>query len=468
MNLDTKNIIYSNSSLVDDFGRVFYYKDRIFRGVAAAYKEYTTALINSDFFKALQEKELIVKTWISEFNTPEFPLILEHELLHDSKPHQWSFQMLKDAAIHIIELNNLCGKYGFQLKDAHPYNVLFKNNKPIFIDLGSIVKKSDNSNTWMAYEQFINYNFVQLLYWSLGDFFAARKLIEDGNSPSVRVIPMNNILESNVFRPIENEIFNKVALSRFNDTYILQILEIFNRISFKLFKKNIKTIHYRRALKPYNEIINRIHFLEKPNVKSLWSDYHNVYSLNNKIEPPSPRFRKIIEITKGYQQYIDSSVDLAGNQGIFSELLRKEIPLKKVMLTDYDETAVDKAYIRFKCNNIPIIPHLYNFMIPLRDSEIEHLKADIAFALAITHHLILTQNYHLRTILERVNFHSKRYVAIEFMPLGLWNGNGEPDIPYWYTQDWFRKEFQKVFELILVESLEPNRILFFGKKKEKE
>jgi len=51
---------------------------------------------------------------------------------------------------------------------------------------------------------------------------------------------------------------------------------------------------------------------------------------------------------------------------------------------------------------------------------------------------------------------------VEFMPLGLFDNVSAAPLPAWYTRDWFRAEFSRVFDLRLEEQLEPNRVLFVG------
>ena len=97
----------------------------------------------------------------------------------------------------------------------------------------------------------------------------------------------------------------------------------------------------------------------------------------------------------------------------------------------------------------------------------KRLACDLAIALAVTHHLLLTANFSLPAIFERLKAYSKRYVMIEFMPLGLWaiNDKEEPAIPEWYTVEWFRYHFSQHFVLIKEEKLERNRIIFVGEKR---
>lgn len=49
------------------------------------------------------------------------------------------------------------------------------------------------------------------------------------------------------------------------------------------------------------------------------------------------------------------------------------------------------------------------------------------------------------------------------MPLGLWNGNSAPELPSWYTEEWFISNMQKYYLIMKREKLEDNRVAFVGK-----
>jgi hypothetical protein len=92
----------------------------------------------------------------------------------------------------------------------------------------------------------------------------------------------------------------------------------------------------------------------------------------------------------------------------------------------------------------------------------ERLRSDLVIALAVTHHLVLSQNFPLREVLRTMAGYTRRFAMVEFMPMGLWNGHTAPPVPGWYTQDWFHRIFAEFFDSITVEKLEENRILFVG------
>lgn len=81
----------------------------------------------------------------------------------------------------------------------------------------------------------------------------------------------------------------------------------------------------------------------------------------------------------------------------------------------------------------------------IRKMPAQRLGADIVIALAVTHHLILTQKVKLDTIVELLYSYSKRYVIVEFMPLGLWSeGATDVEVPDWYNLDWFIDGMKKI------------------------
>jgi hypothetical protein len=470
--LDQKKVIFSEASLVDDFGRVFFYEGRVFRAIYKNQKDNCLAIIESNLYKELYTENLIPKTWITNYQLEGFSLILEHEFVYESKPHHWSFTMYKDAALAILEVNKTCNRYGYELKDAHPYNIFFKNNNPVFIDFGSISKRV-NPSTWVAYEQFLTFCYLQLLVWNKADFFLARKLIEDSNYPALRTIPMSSIFDSFLMNLVKYDLYDfklyfrgrLLNIGLKEQRYALILSKGVNRIGgiFLRRKIKIKMFTQTKELKNIKTIEEKLKSFERPTHNSYWENYHNTYKTGNKINS-TPRFDRIIGLVKQYALNIKSAIDLAGNQGVFCYLLSNSMYLNRIILTDYDEKAIDIAYQTFKADKINIQPYLFNFMLPLRDDEIISLRSDIVFALAITHHLVLTQKYQLQVVFKRIESFSNNYVVIEFMPIGLWGGKEIPEVPEWYTVDWFRTEFKKQFVLLAEEQLEINRIVFIGKK----
>ena len=114
---------------------------------------------------------------------------------------------------------------------------------------------------------------------------------------------------------------------------------------------------------------------------------------------------------------------------------------------------------------------VYDFVRPNNRSNTlkieERINADIVVALAVTHHLILTQDVSLTHIFKVLKSLTNKYIIVEFMPLGLYSAdmNNIPTLPDYYTLEWFKNAFSEEFEHILDEEVELNRHLFIGKLK---
>jgi len=63
--------------------------------------------------------------------------------------------MLHAAAELTLDMAEGLQSEGFGLKDATPYNVLFRGPKPVFVDLLSFEKRNRNDPTWLPYAQFV-------------------------------------------------------------------------------------------------------------------------------------------------------------------------------------------------------------------------------------------------------------------------------------------------------------------------
>lgn len=469
---------YSQKSMVDDFGRVFFYNNKVFREISN--KNYCLELLNSDLFKELIGENLIPQTSITnEFSNNTDSLVLEHEKILESLQHEWSYQMLKDAAILVLKINTICNKYGYELKDAHTLNILFKGCKPVFVDIGSISLKKENT-LWTAYSEFLNSFFFPLLFWSNNKHYIVRKLLES-NFHRMFTIPFQSFEDSNLLSLINlNHHFyefkvNKriIFKTRKKHFFIDGFRKVFNFSLKKMLRINNYFASYSKEkdltkVFPYKKIQKTILDLIPPKANSLWAGYHSKFYNDFEKIIISDRFNRLLDIINKYDD-INSAIDLAGNEGYFSYLLSKKTKIDKIILADYDENAIDKAFINFKQNKITsITPLLLNFMFtPNMEDTAKRLKSDIALSLAVTHHLILTSGFSLSAILERLASYSKKYVMVEFMPLGLWSieNKKEQKLPDWYNVEWFRKEFSSKFELILEEQVEENRIVFFGKLK---
>ncbi|MFZ7127504.1 MAG: hypothetical protein ACOWWM_15215 [Desulfobacterales bacterium] len=136
--LPVDQIEFVRSSGLDQAGRVFRWKNEIYRGISASHAALYIRLFGGRLKDEL-EKFGLVPTDISEISTEEYNLVLRHETIpYVSYPIEWCSAMLMDAAILICNLQKRLLTENLVLKDGHPFNILFKGTKPYFVDIGSI------------------------------------------------------------------------------------------------------------------------------------------------------------------------------------------------------------------------------------------------------------------------------------------------------------------------------------------
>lgn len=80
--------------------------------------------------------------------------LLRHERIpFVSYPYEWTFRMLRDAALLQLELLLSALDEDLTLKDATPYNVQWRGTEPVFIDVGSF-ERLPEGEPWQGYRQF--------------------------------------------------------------------------------------------------------------------------------------------------------------------------------------------------------------------------------------------------------------------------------------------------------------------------
>src|SRR6185295_14461283 len=91
-------------------------------------------------------------------------VLLEHERVPlQSFPYEWPPEMLHAAAALTLDLVEAALTENYLLKDATPYNVLFVNWRPVFVDVLSFERRDTQDPTWLALNQFAQTFLLPLL-----------------------------------------------------------------------------------------------------------------------------------------------------------------------------------------------------------------------------------------------------------------------------------------------------------------
>jgi hypothetical protein len=134
--------------------RVFYDDGRVLRALSEDGLEDWRALSASRLFGEAVAEGKLVGTTVAETPIDGAEAVLEHERIpFVSYPYEWTFAMLRDAALLQLELLRRGLDEDLILKDASSYNVQWRGTKPVFIDVGSF-ERLRRGEPWAGYRQF--------------------------------------------------------------------------------------------------------------------------------------------------------------------------------------------------------------------------------------------------------------------------------------------------------------------------
>lgn len=472
MQIDKGEIEFLPLSMLDDFGRVFAWNGKIYRAIRSEKHEFVRTLFACGLIARLMESGFFVGSRMTDHSLEGYALVIAHDTAEVvTYPHEWSYEMLKQAALAVLKVNEVAAGFGFQTKDCHPYNVLFFGSSPKYIDFGSFIPVAASSREQLfAFEEFAKCYSFPLTIWERGDEFTARRYVQRWKQMATpdaylayRLGGTGGLLRR-IIRKAWKTHFKLQRMAREladpASTPEARMRDVLARIAVML-KFPLRTSHIRTQLQ-------RLQKSRRHKSGSQWSGYHEMLYVTNGQLALSGRMQRIIGIVAGLSPA--TVTDIAGNQGVVSQAVAGLPGVERVTCLDYDSEAIDRGFQRIRAMpvasklNFAVLDPFYPEINRLETPPETRFHSEMVLALAVTHHLILTQGYPLEHIFASVRRYAKRYVAIEFMPLGLFDsisGNGVPP-PAWYTEDWFRAEFLRHFRLIEVYALEVNRVLFLG------
>lgn len=464
--MTSEDLTNSALSVMDEVGVVFVSVNKVLRGIRQAYVPHALELLKTGLIDELVQKGLFPETEISDSKFPGYPLVLEHKKISPIiYPYEWSPEMLRRAAFCVLEVNQRANVYGYELKDAHPYNVVFNYCEAQYVDFGSFAKRKAPSS-WVAREEFVNcyYRVLQLAEKGLTNLFKHAFLISgrgfSGGEMKVALSPVYSLLGARV----TNKLLKFVAIYRMGPTLAEESFRrrFPNPLVRSLACHLLKSTHLPFRKADYSALKRKIRAI-KFTSDSEWGDYHSRtghYAQDGSVIL-TDRMQWVVDVVKNLAPA--TILELAGNQGILSRALSKLPGVQHVICADYDEKSIDQLLIRVG-NTEKVYPACFDFMAVgqehLQNGRTERFKSDMVIALAVMHHLVLTQGYAIESILKTLSSYTKKYLIIEFMPLGLWDGISAPPVPGWYDEPWFVEHISEHFKIMNRTKLEDNRVVF--------
>ena len=395
-------------SFRDPSGFIFIEKGNLYRQINYSYRSDYDLLMSSGLYETLTEEGSLISheeiSFDSSKNRDAYKVIKPAFIPFISYSYEWSFSQLKDAALLTLAIQKRALKVGLSLKDASAYNVQFLNGKPVMIDTLSFAQHI-NGEPWIAYKQFCQHFLAPLALMSYRDIRLSSllKTYIDG-------IPLDLAANLLPFRSY----FKYSLLS-----HIYLHAKSQRVFADKVIKKENPSFSLNAMYGLIDSLESAIRNLKWKPEGTEWYDY---YSDTNYSESGHKHKKELV--SKYIQLSKPKTVwDLGANDGIFSRLASDESVF--TLSIDSDPAAVENNYLNVrKQSETKILPLLIDLTNPSpaigwkndeRSSILERGPADTAMALALIHHLAISNNLPLGKTAE---LFSKicNYLIIEFVP----------------------------------------------------
>lgn len=431
------------SSFRDPSGFVFRQGKSLFRQVAPSYKEHYDHLIASGLYQALVDRHLLVshqEANLSHSNQSQTYKVLKPELVpFISYPYEWCFSQLKNAARATLAIQKTAMQHGMTLKDASAFNIQFLRGKPVLIDTLSF-EKMEEGKPWIAYRQFCQHFLAPLALMSFRDIRLNRmlQLYIDGIPLDLAVTLLPNHAWLNVSL-LAHLLLHSKSQKHYCDKKVEQKSHKLSSLSLLGLIDNLEST---------------ISSLKCPVQKTEWADYYN--DTNYSSQALSQKEGLVSEFLDGLQP--ESVWDLGANVGVFSRIAaQKGIPTVSM---DVDPVCVERSYQSVVSKEeTGILPMVLDLTAPTpsigwateeRLSLVQRGPVDTTMALALVHHLAISNNVPLSRIAEFFASICKSLI-IEFVPKSDSQVqrllSTREDVFPGYTQESFEEEFGKYFDI---------------------
>lgn len=397
----------------DPQGRLYLERDRVFREIYPDHVGPVLAWVQSPIAREWMQQGRLVATTVLPRAEGQAGLLEHERLFFPSYPWEWSPGQWRAAAGLTLDLCEEALGHDYILKDATPLNILFRGPRPVFVDVLSFESRDPHSPVWMAYAQYVRTFLLPLaacihLGWPLGwsqqrrdgyesaDLVPWLPILKRWRNPLRSLVTIPMLLEKSSFR-------NGASRCSYRQ-------EVSEEVSGHLVRRTVRRT--RRLLE----------MLIPAARTSRWSDYTDKathYEQADRAAKENFVRRSLDRIRPAHL------LDVGANTGSYSRLAAQAGA--DVVAWDTDVQATELNWQAAQSAGLPILPLVADFARPTPalgwgNSEQQSLlsraekRFDCVMMLGVLHHLLLSDQIPLASILGQLAAISKRWAILEWIP----------------------------------------------------
>ena len=398
------------SSFRDPGGFLFTREGVLYRQVNQVCAEDYTRLMDSGLYEKLVKAGLLIPHTESDTQPADdkwaFKVLCPEVVPFISYPYEWSFGQLQDAALVTLSIQKRALRLGMSLKDASAYNIQFYKGKPVLIDTLSfeIYKEGE---PWVGYRQFCQHFLAPLALMAYRDVRLSQllRVYIDG-------VPLDIASQLLPGRTRWNlGLSPHIHLHARAQKYFADVSVNDARGKRKMSKEALLGL--------IESLRSSIRKLEWKPGGTEWADYYS----DNNYTGSAFEHKKVL-VGDWLSKLAPKIIwDLGANTGVFSRIAAETGAY--VISSDIDPAAVEANYRLVKESNqgdlLPLVLDLTNPSPSLgwenreRDSFLQRGPADVVLALALVHHLAISNNVPLERVAEFLSGCGE-WLIVEFVP----------------------------------------------------
>ncbi len=398
------SIIADEGSFRDRNNRVYRSDTRVLRGVSSEALRNWQDISQETFFRDLVAAGKVVVTddVSSSVDAEHATLrtwegVLAHQLIpFISYPYEWSFGMLKDAALLHLDIIEEAISNGWILKDCSAYNVQWANCKPIFIDIPSFERYAEG-DPWRGYRQFCMmflYPLMLKAYKGI-DFGLLLRSNLEGIDPvfAAKLLGGPTRLRKGVFSHVH---LHAKMQERAAKRELAEARRLTESAKGELSKSFRARHSLAMVLGTIQGLRRTVEKMRSPDEQTTWGNYDTDHSYSDASLEAKKRF--VVKHASAAQR--EMVWDIGCNTGTFSRLC--EPYAENVISIDGDAKSIDRLYhherAREKSKLLPLIVNLSNVSPNQgwRGAERKALekrgRPQLVLCLALIHHMVIAAN----------------------------------------------------------------------------
>jgi hypothetical protein len=393
----------------DPVGRVFDYQGSIYRAVYPGRAGFLRSTWKRGVYDRAMDAGFLVKSKLEpNLEVDGYGPIVWHERQpFPITDHELSRAQALDYARLILDFNRQLAESdaGYGLIDAHGSNICQQDcGRPVWIDLGSIRALKDAA---VGLEEF------KRLWWR------PLKLVER---------------DAGLWRVVQLLLAGGISAAEFTALGGGGEPETPSAADGDVKAQRLVYLDQLRQSLP-TELIPE---------PTFWANYHGENILPPNYDNIGARATVLRDLMLKLKP--KTVIDLACANGLFSFMAARTGA--QVLAADYDEGAITRCYATAKACTEPLSVTIASYDITT--PRMHYPQADLVLALAVTHHISLTQGFPFSYIAGQLARFTSNALITEFMPNGLGAAIVPESLPEWYRLDLFLEAFGKAFKKVTV------------------